>query len=91
MLIKTQDNKTIINIESVNKICVNDNYKDGKAIVYAYFNYNERTELGRYENSERAMKILDSIGVRYEEIERSRFFRMEEANFVIPTFNMPEN
>lgn len=88
MLIKTQDNRTIINMNDVNRLSIGDNYIHGKAIIYAHFN-SERIEIGCYESSERAVSVLNSISMKYEEIERSRFFGMEEAKFEIPTFNMP--
>ncbi len=61
MIIRSQDRKTIINMNSSGQIYVDDSFSHDKATIYSDFPDGRTAKLGEYETSEHAIKILDEI------------------------------
>ena len=66
MFIKTQNEDSIINLQSVNQISINSGYTMGKIEIKAYFSDRSFVRLGGYKDSERAKEVLKDICNEYE-------------------------
>lgn len=78
--IRSQDRKTITN--------ANDIYirLSGKGCTLCT---GKGMDLGVYSSEEKSMKVLDLIQNKIIEIEKSKFFGMEETDFIEPLFQLP--
>ncbi len=61
MFIKTQNEDTVVNLQTVNQISVSSGYIMGKVEIKAYFPNRSYALLGGYKDRERAKEVLKSI------------------------------
>lgn len=84
MLIRSQDKRILINMNSVSSIEVGDNelriFADDGETIY---------DLGSYSTREKAMKVLDMIQEAYERYEYEKVFKTGLTLF--ETFQIPKD
>lgn len=68
MFIRTQNEDSIINLQSVNQISITGGYVMGTIEINAYFPDRSHARLGEYKDSERAKEVLKDICREYENI-----------------------
>lgn len=79
MLIRSQDNITIVVVEHIDSIFLN--LQNEKYFIYAYNGSSETgCNLGNYKTKEEAIKILDDICNRYQYLKECEIGHMEIDN-----------
>ena len=81
MIIRSQDKKTIANIDCIDTITI-----IGEEIRYFYGSENSFGILGYYSTEEKAVKVLDMIQEMYEKTLYNEYGLMATANFYVPPF-----
>ena len=96
MLIRSQDKKTIVNMNNIDTICAKRDEQADKGIKehyqtsIEYFNGGEETmgTLAEYSTEEKAIKVLDMIAEHYDKVIDARYWNNEYQENV---FQMPQD
>ena len=88
MLIRSQDKKNLVNINTINGLGIGEY---GTYNIYALINSGQYL-LGKYSTEEKAIRVLDMIEERTNEpIYINDIGGNEYAKYLPPSFNMPQD
>ena len=86
MIIVSQDKAIIINFDSLDYVCKNDDVP----VLYAKMNDGSEIRIGEYATEERAKEVLEEIAEQYEHEEDCKCDRSYLATLDNFTYRMPQ-